>query len=126
MPFHHDVRPSDVLLHRLRGTLAAVADAGPATYEELLLVPGVGARTIFALAMVGEIIHGVPARFADPARFAFAHGGKDGHPLPVYDEAIRVLRAAVARARLGQDDRLAAIRRLDAQARALERAASGD
>jgi len=130
MPFHHDVRPSDVLLHRLRGTLAAVADAGPATYEELLLVPGVGARTIFALAMVGEIIHGVPARFADPARFAFAHGGKDGHPfpvpLPVYDETIRVLRAAVARARLGQDDRLAAIRRLDAQARALERAASGD
>ena len=124
MPFHHDVRPSDVLVRRLRATLAAVADAQPATYEDLLLVPGVGARTIFALAMVGEIIHGVPARFSDPARFSFAHGGKDGHPfpvpLPVYDETIRVLRSALDRAKLGNDDRLAAIRRLDAQARAVE------
>jgi hypothetical protein len=125
LPHHHDVRPSDVLLRRLRGTLAAVADAAPSEYEELLLVPGVGARTLFALVLVGEVIHGVPARFADPARFAFAHGGKDGHPfpvpLPVYDETIRVLRSAVDRAHLGGDDRLAAIRRLDAQARGLER-----
>jgi len=125
LPHHHDVRPSDVLLRRLRGTLVAVADAAPSQYEELLLVPGVGARTLFALALVGEVIHGVPSRFADPARFSFAHGGKDGHPfpvpLPVYDETIRVIRSAVGRAHLGHDDRLAAIRRLDAQARGLER-----
>src|SRR5262249_40085646 len=129
MPFHHDVRPSDVLLRRLRATLAAVADLSPAAYEELLLVPGVGARTVFALSLVAEVIHGVPARFADPARFSFALGGKDGHPfpvpLPVYDETIRVRRSAMTRARLGGDERLAAIRRLDAQARLVEKTAGG-
>jgi hypothetical protein len=95
----------------------------------LLLVPGVGARTIFALAMVSEVVHGAPCRFSDPARFSLAHGGKDGHPFPVplevYDKTIRVMRSAVDRARLGNDDRLAAIRRLDEQARALERAVTG-
>ena len=64
-------------------------------------------------------------RFRDPARFSLAHGGKDGHPYPVplkvYDETIRVLKTAVGRARIGQDDRLSALRRLDAEARRLER-----
>lgn len=124
MPAHHEVRPSDVLLRRLRGTLAAAAECGPRDFADLLLVPGVGARTVAALALVSEVIHGAPSRFADPARFAMAHGGKDGHPFPVpltvYDETIRVLRAALDRARLGMDDRLAAVRRLDAQARRLE------
>jgi hypothetical protein len=129
MPAHHDVRISDVLLCRLRATLAAVADRGPRDFADLLLVPGVGARTILALALVGEIIHGAPCRFSDPARFSLAHGGKDGHPFPVplkvYDETIRVLRGAVDHAALGGDDKLAAIRRLDAQARALDRAVAG-
>jgi hypothetical protein len=129
MPMHHDVRPSDVFLRRLHGTLAAVADRGPKDFAELLLVPGVGARTVLALAMVSEVVHGAPCRFADPARFALAHGGKDGHPFPVplkvYDETIDVLRTAVARAKLGREDKLAAIRRLDAHARALERTAGG-
>jgi len=84
----------------------------------------VGARTLFALALVAEIVHGAPSRFADPARFSLAHGGKDGHPFPVplhvYDETIGVLRRALARAKLGEDERLAAVRRLDEQARSLE------
>jgi hypothetical protein len=129
MPAHHDVRAGDVVARRLRGNLAAAADRGPADFAELLLTPGVGARTVRALAMVAEVIHGAPYRFGDPARFSFAHGGKDGHPFPVplkvYDETIRVLKLAVRNARLGRDEELSALRRLDDQARLLERHASG-
>ena len=129
MPAHHDVRPKDVLIRRLHGALAAAADRGPADFAELLMVPGVGARTVRSLAMVAEVIHGAPCRFADPARFSLAHGGKDREPFPVptqvYDRTIAVLKAAVAKARLGDDERLGAIRRLDAQARRLERRAGG-
>jgi hypothetical protein len=128
MPAHHDVRAEDIDLSRLGKTLAAVADRGPEDFAELLLVPGVGARTLFALALVAEVVHGAPSRFADPARFSLAHGGKDGHPFPVplrvYDETIGVLKRAVERAKLGQGERLAAIRRLDEQARRLEDAAA--
>jgi len=129
MPEHHDIRPKDVMLRRLHGALAAAADSGPTDFSELLLVPGVGARTVRALAQVAEVVHGAPHRFADPARFAMAHGGKDGHPFPVpltvYDETIRVLKSAVGKARLGAEEELSAIRRLDAQARTLERTATG-
>ena len=89
--------PSDVILRRLHGTLAAAAEAGPKDFAELLLVPGVGARTVRSLAMVAEVIHGAPCRFADPARFSLAHGGKDRHPFPVptkvYDKTIGVLKS---------------------------------
>ena len=129
MPEHHDVRASDVVLRRLHGNLAAAADRGPSDFSELLLVPGVGARTVRALAMVAEVVHGAPYRFTDPARFSFALGGKDRHPFPVplwvYDETIRVLKTAVQNAKLGRDEELAALRRLDAQARLLERHAGG-
>lgn len=129
MPARHEVWPGDVLLRRLHGTIAAARERGPADFQELLLVPGVGARTVLALAMAAEVIHGAPCRFADPARFSLAHGGKDAHPFPVplrvYDRTLHVLRDAVDRARLGNDDRLAAIRRLDSEAARLERAASG-
>ena len=129
MPAHHDVRASDIVLRRLHGTLAAAADRGPIDFTELLLTPGVGARTIAALASVAEVVYGAPSRFSDPARFSLAHGGKDGHPFPVplkvYDETIRVLKNAIEHARLGNDEKLAAIKRLDAQARALERAVRG-
>jgi hypothetical protein len=108
----------------LRGNLAAAASAGPTDFRELLLVPGVGARTIRALAMVAEVVHGAPCRFSDPARFSFAHGGKDRHPFPVplrvYDETIRMLKSAVRNARLGRAEELGAIKRLDQQARQLE------
>lgn len=129
MPRHHDVRAGDVVLRRLHGTLASAADRAPVDFADLLLVPGVGARTVEALAMVAEVVHGAPCRFTDPARFSFAHGGKDGHPFPVpikvYDETIRVLKTAVAKAKLGHTEELGAIRRLDAEARRLERHASG-
>jgi hypothetical protein len=124
LPAHHEVRASDVVLRRLHAALAAAADRGPKDFAELLLTPGVGARTVAALAFVAEVLHGAPSRFSDPARFSMAHGGKDGHPFPVplkvYDQTIRVLKDAVGRAKLGNDERLAAIRQLDAQARALE------
>jgi hypothetical protein len=129
MPAHHDVRASDVVLRRLHGVLAAAADRGPKDFTELLLTPGVGARTVASLALVAEVVHGTPSRFSDPARFSMAHGGKDGHPFPVplkvYDETIRVLKSAVDRAKLGNADRLHAIQRLDRESRALERVASG-
>jgi hypothetical protein len=129
MPSHHDVRASDVVLRRLHAALAAAAERGPKDFTELLLTPGVGARTVASLALVAEVIHGAPSRFSDPARFSMAHGGKDGHPFPVplavYDQTIRVLKQALASARLGHDDKLAAIARLDVQARWLERAATG-
>lgn len=129
MPAHHAVRASDVLMPRLHASLAAAANRGPADFAELLLVPGVGTRTLRALAMVAEVVHGAPYRFTDPARFSFAHGGKDRHPFPVplkvYDETIRVMKAAVQRAKLGRDDMLAALRRLDDEARRVERRAAG-
>ena len=129
MPAHHDVRATDVNLRRLRGNLAAAADRGPSDFSELLLTPGVGARTVRALALVAEVVHGAPCRFADPARFSLAHGGKDRHPFPVplkvYDETIGVLKSAVRKARLGEREELDTIKRLDDQARRLEQFAKG-
>ncbi|CAM5773662.1 hypothetical protein LMIY3S_04253 [Labrys miyagiensis] len=129
MPARHDVRESDILVRRLQGSLAAAADRGPADFVELLEVPGVGARTVEALAMVAEVVHGAPCRFSDPARFSIAHGGKDRHPFPVpikvYDETIRVMKSAVQKARLGREEELGALRRLDDQARLMESRAAG-
>ena len=129
MPDHHDVRGSDVVTRRLRGNLAAAAECGPKDFTELLQVPGVGARTVRALALVAEVLHGAPCRFTDPARFSFAHGGKDRHPFPVptkvYDHTIDVLKSAMRNAKLGREDQLQALQRLDAQARRLEAHAKG-
>ncbi len=129
MPAHHDVRAGDVHLRRLHGAFAAAAECGPEDFAGLLLTPGVGARTVKALAMVAEVVHGAPYRFSDPARFSLAHGGKDGHPFPVplrvYDETIGVLKSAVRAAKLGNEEELGAIKRLDAEARRLERVATG-
>ncbi|SEJ33576.1 hypothetical protein SAMN04487997_3044 [Frateuria terrea] len=129
MPNHHDVRGGDVVTRRLHGALAAAAESGPRDFTELLQVPGVGARTVRALAMVAEVVHGAPCRFSDPARFSLAHGGKDRHPFPVptrvYDHTIGVLKSAVENAKLGRDEQLAALKRLDEQARRLERHARG-
>jgi len=128
MPAHHDVRAGDVSARRLRGNLAAAADRGACDFSDLLLTPGVGARTVRALAMVAEVVHGAPYRFSDPARFSLAHGGKDRHPFPVplqvYDETLRVLKSAVRKAKLGREEELAALQRLDLQARKLERQAA--
>jgi uncharacterized protein len=125
LPFHHEVRAEDIVLRRLRGAIAAAHERGPKDFADLLLTPGVGPRTVFSLALVAEVVHGAPARFSDPARYSLAHGGKDGHPYPVprriYDETIRVMKDAVAKAKLGASDRLFAIRRLDDEVRRLER-----
>jgi hypothetical protein len=129
MPVHHDVRQGDVNMRRLHGNLAAAADRGPVDFESLLLTPGVGARTVKALAMVAEVVHGAPYRFSDPARFSLAHGGKDRHPFPVplkvYDETINVMKSAVRNGRLGRDEELQALKRLDYQSRQLERYVTG-
>jgi hypothetical protein len=129
MPTRHDVRQSDVFSRRLHGTLAAAAERGPVDFPELLLTPGVGLRTVRSLAMVAEVVHGAPYRFSDPARFSLAHGGKDRHPYAVptkvYDETIRVLKSAVQNAKLGRDEEMQALKRLDDQSRQLERFAKG-
>ncbi len=129
MPAHHEVRAEDIVARRLHANFAAAADRGPKDFADLLLSPGVGPRTVRALAQVAEVVHGAPCRFTDPARFSVAHGGKDRHPFPVplkvYDRTIAVMKSAVIKARLGAPEELAAIRRLDDQARRLEAWAEG-
>jgi hypothetical protein len=116
MPSHHDVHAKDVDLKRLGAVLWLAHEKRPADFEELLLLEGLGPRTLQSLALVSEVIHGTPLRFKDPARFSFAHGGKDGHPFPVpikvYDETLGVLQTAIHKAKLGQTDKNEAIKRL--------------
>jgi uncharacterized protein len=125
MPHHHDVRAEDVDLRRLGSVLWLAHDRQPADFEELLLLEGLGPRTLQSLAMVSEVIHGTPSRFKDPARFSFAHGGKDGHPFPVptkvYDETINTLHNAVSKAKLGQTDKQQAIKALTELAQRAEK-----
>lgn len=128
LPDHHDVREGDVNLRRLHAALAAAHERGPVDFTDVLRTPGIGARTLQSLAFVAEVVHGAPSRFADPARFSLAHGGKDGHPFPVplkvYDETVRVMKRAVEAARLGNADRLGALKRLDDAARRIDREAT--
>ena len=116
MPAHHEVLEQDVDLKRLGGVLATAYQSQPKDFESLLLTPGLGPRTLQSLALVSEVIYGTPSRFTDPARFSFAHGGKDGHPFPVplkiYDESIRVLRDSIEKSKLGYNDKSDCIRRL--------------
>ena len=122
MPSEHQPRPPDVRLSRLHASIAAAAERGPKDFTELL--SGVGPRTVESLALVAEVIYGTPSRFEDPARFSYAHGGKDGFPFPVpldvYDQTNAVLKRAMQQAKLGQRDRIEALKRLDQQARWLE------
>ena len=116
MPTHHEVLEQDVDLKRLGGVLATAYESQPKDFESLMLTPGLGPRTLQSLALVSEVIYGTPSRFTDPARFSFAHGGKDGHPFPVplkiYDESIRVLRDSIEKSKLGYKDKSDCIRRL--------------
>jgi uncharacterized protein len=117
MPMHHDVRAKDVDLKRLGAVLALAHEQVFEDFASLLLVEGLGPRTLQSLALIAEIVHGARARFSDPARFSFAHGGKDGHPFPVplktYDESLNVLRRSLEAARLGHTEKLEGFRRLD-------------
>lgn len=114
MPSHHDVKSKDVNLKRLGSILAFAHDYRPEDFESLLLLKGIGPRTMQSLALVSEVIYGTPTRFEDPARFSFAHGGKDGHPFPVptkvYDETIQILRTSVEKAKIGYYDKQRAIK----------------
>lgn len=105
MPSHHDVREQNVDLKRLGAVLSVAYERDLHNFAELLLLEKLGPRTLQSLALVAEVVHGAPSRFSDPARFSFAHGGKDRHPFPVplktYDESINFLRTALDRARPG-------------------------
>jgi hypothetical protein len=115
---HHVITGDDVPGPRLTRILIETYERQPETFERLLALPGVGAKTVRALSLAAEVMYGVPASFRDPAAFSFAHGGKDGHPYPVdrrtYDATIRYLEDAVRRARIGDIERLKALRRLEA------------
>ncbi len=123
-PPRHDVRAEDVDSTRLGAVLAVAYERDLRDFASLLLVDRLGARTLQSLALVAEVVHGTPTRFEDPARFSFAHGGKDGHPFPVplttYDATIDVLRRSLDRARVDRSEKLDGIRRLERFVRAVE------
>lgn len=125
LPNHHEVKAKDVDLKRLGAMLWLTQENQPADFEELLLLQGMGPRTLQSMALVSEVIYGTPSRFSDPARFSFAHGGKDGHPFPVpvkvYDETVSILSKAVHQAKIGQADKLHAIQKLSELSRQAEK-----
>ncbi|HEV7783533.1 MAG TPA: DUF763 domain-containing protein [Chitinophagaceae bacterium] len=116
LPVHHDVREKDVDLKRLGAILWLAQEQSVSDFDGLLALKGLGPRTLQSLTLVSEVIHGTPSRFSDPARFAFAHGGKDGHPFPVpvrvYDETIDILQKSIRQARLGDPDKAKAVKNL--------------
>lgn len=124
MPRHHDVRAKDIDLKRLGAVLAVAHEQELRNFASFLLTEGLGPRTLQSLALIAEVVHGAPSRFSDPARFSFAHGGKDGHPFPVplktYDESLAVLRRSLEAARLGHTEKLQGFKRLDHLTRAVE------
>lgn len=125
MPRCHEVRQEDVNIKRLGAALILAHETSPKDIESLLLLPGVGPRTLQSLTLVSEVIHGTPSRFSDPARFSFAHGGKDGHPFPVptkvYDQTIEVLDTAIRRAKLGEKERAGALKNLSSMSESIEK-----
>jgi hypothetical protein len=124
MPAHHDVRRQDVNARRLGAVLALAHQRELRDFASFLLLEQLGPRTLQSLSLIAEVVHGAPTRFDDPARFAFAHGGKDGHPFPVplrtYDDSIRVLHRALDAAKVGHSEKLHGMKRLDTLARAVE------
>lgn len=124
LPTRHAVRMQDLDLRRLGSVLALAHERELNNFASLLLLEKLGPRTLQSLALIAEIVHGAPGRFSDPARFSFAHGGKDGHPFPVplktYDESISVLRRSLDAAKLGHTEKLDGFRRLDRFTKAIE------
>ncbi|MBQ1714715.1 MAG: DUF763 domain-containing protein [Treponema sp.] len=125
MPAHHEVRAEDVDLKRLGAVLVTAYESQPKDFESLLLTKNLGPRTLQSLTLVSEVIHGTPSRFRDPARFSFAHGGKDGHPFPVplkiYDESIRILGDSIEKSKLGYKDKSECLKRLHKTALQIEK-----
>lgn len=124
MPAHHEVHAKDVDLKRLGAVLAVAYERGLKDFADLLLLEKLGPRTLQSLALVAEVVHGAPSRFSDPARFSFAHGGKDGHPCPVplktYDESLNFLRSSLDAAKVGDKEKLEGFRRLEGFIRSVE------
>ena len=125
MPAHHDVREKNIDVKRLGAVLAVTYEQQLRDFANLLLLENLGPRTLQSLALIAEVVHGTPTRFADPARFSFAHGGKDGHPFPVplktYDESLAVLRRALQQAKVGHSEKLDGFGRLDRFTRMVEK-----
>lgn len=124
MPSHHEIRAEDIDLKRLGAVLATAYESENTDFESLLLTPGLGPRTLQSLTLVSEVIYGTPSRFTDPARFSFAHGGKDGHPFPVttkiYDESIRILGESIEESKMGYSEKSECLYRLEKTARYVE------
>jgi hypothetical protein len=124
MPKRHALDLQDVDPRHLKSVLLATYERAPENFETLLGMKGVGARTLRALALVSEVIYGTPASMRDPARFAFAHGGKDGTPFPVdratYDRTIDTLHRAMAQAKVDRSEKVDALKRLSRFARSSE------
>jgi uncharacterized protein len=116
MPARHALLLRDIDPKRLRQILLSTYERAPGHFEALLGLEGVGGRTLRALALVAEVIYGTPASTRDPARFAFAHGGKDGTPFPVdratYDRTIETLNRAMTGAKVDRSDKVEALKRL--------------
>jgi hypothetical protein len=130
LPVHHEVRKEDVNTKRLGAVLATAYEKQPEDFSSLLLTEGLGPRTLQSLTLVSEVIYGTPSRFTDPARFSFAHGGKDGHPFPVplkiYDESIRVLQDSIEKSKLGYNEKSECIRKLYSTALRIEQQCEPD
>jgi len=124
LPAHHEVRAGDVDIKRLGAVLAVAYEKDLRDFASLLLLENLGPRTLQSVALVAEVLHGVPIRFSDPARYSFAHGGKDGHPFPVpvktYDETLNILRSALEVARIGDREKLDGFARLHRFVHAIE------
>jgi hypothetical protein len=124
MPSHHDVSSKDINFKRLGAMLYVIHEANPNDFETLLLLKGLGPRTLQSLALVSEVIFGTPARFQDPARFSFAHGGKDGHPFPVplkvYNETIDFMDAVVRESKIDHSEKKISLEKLHLLAKSME------
>jgi uncharacterized protein len=116
LPTYCDIKAKDVDLKRLGSILWLAQESQTTQFEDILLLQGLGPRTLQSLALVSEVIHGTPSRFSDPARFSFAHGGKTGKPFPIptkiYDETIETLKNSVEKAKIGQTDKQEALKKL--------------
>ena len=116
LPRRHAILTADIHPDRLYKIFIQTYERQPENFEKLLGMEGVGAKTLRALSLISEIIYGVPVSFRDPARFSFAHGGKDGIPFPVdsktYDKSIEILHNALERAKVDDKEKMAAIKRL--------------
>jgi len=117
LPSRHPIGVADLHPDSLSRILISTYERQPRGFAQLLGLPGVGPKTIRALSLISELVHGVAPSYQDPARYSFAHGGKDGFPYPVdrptYDQSIELLRKAIRGSKLGHSEKTGALNRLD-------------